>query len=123
MEFSTPVTTDHAGSSRYSAQDIYDLPEDYMTGVLDYPGDTDYYGFYSWDSGPVTIWVESSNSPYLQIRVHDSSGVLIASDTSSEYASVTVSLEIDRQYYIAITSPNYNSYDYEFVYIFGPSYI
>ena len=119
VTYTTPTYTDLAGSNRFAAQDISGSQESYMEGEIDYPGDTDYYGFYSSDTGTFTVWVQSSSNYSLQIRVHDSSGALVASRTATSESSVSVNLEIDRQYYIAITSLNYSSYNYGFDYQFG----
>lgn len=110
------ITTDLAGNTRYAAKDIGSLPEDYLAGGLDYPGDVDFYGIYTSNSGNHTIRVQSSSDYLLQICVYDSSGEFVAFNTAVSSSSLTVYLEIDAQYYISVYSPNFLSYEYDFTY-------
>ena len=122
VTYTTPTYTDLAGSNRFAAQDISTLPEDYITGEFDYPGDVDYYSFVASESGSGSIWLDAYENYTIQIKIYDSSGTLIGSGSGVNNASASVYLEVDELYYIEITSPNYISYEYGYTYLFGPAY-
>ena len=110
------ITIDLAGSTIYSAKDIVSLPEDYLLGSFDYPGDIDYYAIYGGNSTEETISVSVPIGRSVLLSVYDGSGNLLNSKFGVTSVTLTEYFEIDTQYYISVYSPEFTSYENNFTY-------
>ena len=80
---------------------------------FDYPKDKDCYAFKPNTTGTYTITTSLTGSLYnVDMYIYDTSGNLLASDTSSSNASITLTLNSGHRYFICVFDMLHNVVNY-----------
>lgn len=110
------VLAERVGNEVFSAEFIETVPEDYLTGYIDYVGDVDFYNFYVLESDDFNFTVEAEGGYDIGIVIYNSSGDTVATAvTYSGIATFSVFLSSSDDYYIGFYALDQNIYAYKTV--------
>lgn len=106
-----PYTENIIGNHRYAAKDIGELPDDYLTGTIDYPGDVDFYSIFTSEAETRTIGITSYSGYNIRISVYNGS-TLVGCQTTTSDATFTVDFDVDTVYFISVEALDFYTYEY-----------